>query len=69
MEGEYRGILNWCIEGWKPYQLHGLNQPKIVVDATAEYRSSEDVFGEFLRETDIEYSGFMIGATEAFEEY
>ncbi|MDA7929112.1 phage/plasmid primase, P4 family [Mariniblastus sp.] len=69
LRAEYSGILNWCIAGWKSYQLHGLNEPKVVVDATAEYRSSEDVFGEFLRETYIENSGFMIGATEAFQSY
>lgn len=69
MEGEFSGILCWCIEGWKPHQLHGLNEPRVVVDATVEYRSSEDVFGECLRETDIQSSGLMIGATKAFEEY
>jgi phage/plasmid-associated DNA primase len=51
LKAEYSGILNWCLDGWKRYQSEGLVEPQAVINATAEYRSSEDIIGEFLRET------------------
>ena len=51
LKAEYSGILYWCLEGWKRYRTNGLVEPQAVIDATAEYRSSEDIVGEFLRET------------------
>ena len=69
LRAEYSGILNWCLEGWRRYQSCGLVEPQAVIDATAEYRSSEDIVGEFLRETYIECSGYILRADAAFKAY
>jgi putative DNA primase/helicase len=47
---ELPGILNWAIEGCLEWQKTGLGTPRIVIDATAEYREEEDEIGEFIAE-------------------
>ncbi|PWT84458.1 MAG: hypothetical protein C5B58_04680 [Acidobacteria bacterium] len=47
---EMPGILNWAIKGCVEWQKNGLGTPKIVADATADYREEEDVIGEFIAE-------------------
>ena len=69
LRAEYSGILNWCLEGWRRYQSCGLVEPQAVIDATAEYRSGEDIIGEFLRETYIENPNFILRADAAFKAY
>jgi len=44
------GILNWCLEGLRQYRASRLQVPKAVSDATAEYRSSQDVVARFRAE-------------------
>lgn len=41
--GEREGILNWIVEGAKDYLAHGLTAPARVMQATQQYRDSEDV--------------------------
>ncbi len=43
-------ILNWMIEGWKKYQMYGLQPPRIVTSATSEYRNENDIVQDFLEE-------------------
>ena len=50
LKGEAPGILNWIIAGALDYQKHGLTEPSSVIDATAEYRKSEDKVARFLAE-------------------
>jgi putative DNA primase/helicase len=69
LAAEYPGILNWLLEGWKDYRQNGLIEPPAVAEATAEYRSSEDELGEFIRETYIENPSFMVAASDAFSAY
>lgn len=45
---ERSGILNWLIEGALDYLNNGLQTPKEVADATAEYREEMDPIGTFL---------------------
>ena len=45
---ERAGILNWLIEGLRIYLSEGLVTPKIVEDATKEYREDMDPIGAFL---------------------
>ncbi len=47
---EGAGILNWAITGYRDWHLNGLQEPEAVTDAVAEYRSSEDIVQNFLRE-------------------
>ena len=48
---ELPGILNWAINGYSEWRRIGLGTPKVVLDATAEYREEEDEVGEFISET------------------
>ena len=48
LKEEASGILAWLVRGCVEYQRHGLNPPKVVLEATAQYRRSEDVVADFL---------------------
>lgn len=50
LQGEKPGILAWLVRGCLDYQKQGLNPPKKVLDATAEYRDDMDLLSEFLDE-------------------
>jgi len=69
LKAEYSGILNWALEGWKRYQREGLIDCKAVLDATADYRESEDRVGQFVKENFEINPQFVVGATEAFDAY
>lgn len=45
---EQQGILRWLIDGAREYLRDGLATPKSILAATAEYRSKEDLIGEFI---------------------
>ncbi|BAK15826.1 predicted ATPase [Solibacillus silvestris StLB046] len=47
---EMSGILNWAIEGCLKWQQSGLKEPKVVVDATGNYKEEMDILGPFLEE-------------------
>lgn len=47
---EAPGILRWMIEGCLDWQRSGLERPKIVTDATAEYFEAQDTIGRWLAE-------------------
>lgn len=45
---EWPGIVNWMVEGCRLWQAEGgLTKSKAIHDATEEYRSTEDLMGEF----------------------
>ncbi|MGI4790202.1 MAG: DNA primase family protein [Janthinobacterium lividum] len=48
LRAEASGILNWLVEGCREWQRGGLQEPPIVRDATAEYRSEMDHIREFV---------------------
>jgi len=50
LRDEGPGILVWLVEGCWKYLREGLNPPEAVRVATDEYRSGEDVLGEFLED-------------------
>ena len=47
---EMSGILNWAIEGCLKWQKSGLKEPKVVMDATGNYKEDMDILGPFLSE-------------------
>ena len=47
---ESPGILTWMVKGCLEWQIHGLVTPVAVEDATAEYRSDQDLIQQFLAE-------------------
>ena len=50
LRAEYPGVLDWCIRGCLRWQSHGLVQPPVVAEATAEYFADEDPVGRWLEE-------------------
>jgi len=48
LTAELSGILNWALAGLGAWQRDGLNNPRAVREATAEYRAEMDVLAEFL---------------------
>jgi putative DNA primase/helicase len=45
---EWPAILRWMIDGALDWQQHGLVRPASVREATAEYFSAQDIFGQWL---------------------
>jgi putative DNA primase/helicase len=50
LKAEWPGILRWLIEGCLAWQEGGLQRPKAVLDATAEYFAEQDVLAQWLEE-------------------
>lgn len=48
LKAEWGAILAWAIEGCVEWQMHGLDQPQAVRDATAAYLTDEDVFAHWI---------------------
>jgi putative DNA primase/helicase len=64
---EQPGILNWAIKGCIEWQNRGLDAPRIVIEATAEYREEEDEIGEFLAQTC--FQGGKVERTALYSQY
>lgn len=47
---EMSGILNWALEGCLKWQQSGIKEPKIVMDATGNYKAEMDILAPFLDE-------------------
>ena len=50
LKAEWPSILRWAIDGAIDWQQHGLQVPKSVSDASAEYLNDEDILRQFLDE-------------------
>lgn len=50
LKEEASGILAWLVRGCLAYQERGLDPPKSVTEATAQYRRHEDILADFLEE-------------------
>ncbi|MBE7182763.1 MAG: hypothetical protein INR71_16415, partial [Terriglobus roseus] len=69
LEAEWPAILRWMIDGCLKWQERGLEQPKAVIDATAEYFREQDTFRRWLEECCIKDPGLQIGSTLLFENW
>lgn len=47
---EMPGILNWAVEGCIKWQQSGLKEPRVVAEATGNYKHDMDILGPFLSE-------------------
>ena len=47
---ESAGILAWLVRGCLRWQEMGLAPPKVIIDATAEYKRDEDLLADFLEQ-------------------
>jgi putative DNA primase/helicase len=48
LRAELPGILAWAVRGCLDWQEMGLGEPRIVTEATEEYRGEQDTLGDFL---------------------
>lgn len=69
LEAELPGILNWAIEGCIEWQSIGLNAPQQVLNATQNYRSSQDPLSDFVRERCLFKSGYYTSKKDLYEQY
>lgn len=67
--GEYSGILNWAIQGFRDYKKNGFLIPNVVIGATESYRSDSDIFMQFWDECVCEDTGSTISAAELYTCY
>lgn len=49
------GILAWLVEGCREWHRIGLQEPKRVLEAVENYRSDQDVVGDFLAQCTVSY--------------
>jgi putative DNA primase/helicase len=50
LQAEWPSILRWAIEGCLDWQANGLIRPACILEATEEYLSNQDMFGQWLEE-------------------
>lgn len=50
LSGELPGILAWAVRGELDRQHHGLHEPRVVIEATAEYRAEMDRLGPYMED-------------------
>jgi putative DNA primase/helicase len=69
LESERAGLLRWAVEGCLAWQREGLEPPKAVTEATADYRDEMDAVGAFLDECCTRDPGAETTAARLFERY
>jgi len=66
---EMSGILNWCLVGWKRFQLEGLVVPEIIKRESNSYREIMDVLAQWKNECVIEKNGNKVPANLVYLSY
>ena len=66
---ETSGILNWLLHGTMEWLDRGLDEPQVILDATADYRSSSNIVSLFLEECCHRHPEATVGATPLYEMY
>ncbi len=69
LRAEFPGILAWAVRGCLAWQKEGLGMPEAVSQATADYRASMDIIGNFLAECTVAEPGASVGATDLYKAY
>lgn len=69
LKAELPGILAWAVRGAIDWAKDGLAEPKSVKEATAEYRSSEDVVGRFVEERCVIDSGAVSQYSDLYKAF
>lgn len=66
---ERAGILNWMLEGLSEYYEHGLELPKSLVDANAEYKKDSDLVGLWIEDCCYEGETCRVTSNNLYESY
>jgi putative DNA primase/helicase len=69
LRAEFPGILAWAVRGCLLWQEIGLEDPPEVAEATAEYRTDQDVLGRFLAEETLRMPGAQVKSRELYRRY
>lgn len=69
LEAEKAGILRWAVEGCLAWQKEGLEPPKAVTEATADYRDEMDTVGAFIDECCTRDPGAETTAKRLYDRY
>jgi P4 family phage/plasmid primase-like protien len=70
LRAEGAGILNWALDGLSDFRSFGsLAIPDEARKATAEYRSEQDIVGEWISERLVSQSNSKVEATTAYFDY
>jgi putative DNA primase/helicase len=69
LKSEYPGIIAWAIQGCLQWQAQGLNPPSLVLDATREYLSSEDLIGRWIEDRAIVVEGVWTPNAKLYANY
>lgn len=69
LAAEKAGILNWIVRGAVDWYENGLQTPKAVADATAEYRSEMDSVGQFVEERCELASDAAVSSSSIYAQY
>jgi putative DNA primase/helicase len=69
LKKELSGILAWLVRGCLMWQRDGLNPPKIITEASEEYRRNEDLLADFIDECCIREPGAKEKATKLYARF
>lgn len=69
LKAEANGILNWAIAGYSDYKINGLGAPKVISEATAEYKADSDIVGRFIAECCISGTAYSCFAKDLYQRY
>jgi putative DNA primase/helicase len=67
IDAEAEGILNWAVRGFKSWYSEGLNPPEIIQEAIREYRSEQDIIGQFFDECVVRDPGANVSRSSTFQ--
>jgi putative DNA primase/helicase len=66
---ELPGILAWAVRGCTEWLKRGLEEPDVVRRRTSEYRTDQDILGQFLSECCIEDPDSRVRAADLYQHY
>jgi putative DNA primase/helicase len=69
LQKEGTGVLNWALEGLKDYRLNGLLIPQSISDAVLDYKTAEDIIGDWFSQHMINAYGNTIEKGKVYTSY
>jgi P4 family phage/plasmid primase-like protien len=69
LQKEGAGLLNWALGGLKDYRLNGLVIPQGISDAVLEYKTAEDIIGDWFSQHMLHAAGSLIDKGKVYGSY